>query len=32
MLTEVDIPNADLHLAPGMYANTTFPYSMMAKP
>ena len=25
MLTEVDIPNADLHLAPGMYADTTFP-------
>lgn len=25
MLTEVDIPNKDLHLAPGMYANTTFP-------
>lgn len=25
MLTEVDIPNADLHLDPGMYANTTFP-------
>lgn len=25
MLTEVDIPNADLHLAPGMYATTTFP-------
>lgn len=25
MLTEVDIPNSDLHLAPGMYANTTFP-------
>lgn len=25
MLTEVDIPNQDLHLAPGMYANTTFP-------
>jgi RND family efflux transporter MFP subunit len=25
MLTEVDIPNRDLHLAPGMYANTTFP-------
>ncbi|MES2222965.1 MAG: efflux RND transporter periplasmic adaptor subunit [Acidobacteriota bacterium] len=24
MLTEVDIPNKDLHLAPGMYANTTF--------
>jgi RND family efflux transporter MFP subunit len=25
MLTEVDIPNKDLHLAPGMYADTTFP-------
>lgn len=25
MLTEVDIPNKDLHLDPGMYANTTFP-------
>lgn len=25
MLTEVDIPNKDLHLSPGMYANTTFP-------
>ncbi|MHB1958110.1 MAG: efflux RND transporter periplasmic adaptor subunit [Acidobacteriaceae bacterium] len=25
MLTEVDIPNPDLHLAPGMYADTTFP-------
>lgn len=25
MLTEVDIPNQDLHLAPGMYADTTFP-------
>ena len=25
MLTEVDIPNADLHLDPGMYASTTFP-------
>lgn len=25
MLTEVDIPNPDLHLDPGMYANTTFP-------
>ena len=25
MLTEVDIPNKDLHLAPGMFANTTFP-------
>ena len=25
MLTEVDIPNKDLHLAPGMYATTTFP-------
>jgi RND family efflux transporter MFP subunit len=25
MLTEVDIPNSDLHLAPGMYADTTFP-------
>jgi len=25
MLTEVDIPNSDLHLAPGMYASTTFP-------
>jgi RND family efflux transporter MFP subunit len=25
MLTEVDIPNRDLHLSPGMYANTTFP-------
>ncbi|HVC91687.1 MAG TPA: efflux RND transporter periplasmic adaptor subunit [Acidobacteriaceae bacterium] len=25
MLTEVDIPNQDLHLSPGMYANTTFP-------
>ncbi len=25
MLTEVDIPNSDLHLDPGMYANTTFP-------
>ncbi len=25
MLTEVDVPNRDLHLAPGMYANTTFP-------
>lgn len=25
MLTEVDIPNYDLHLDPGMYANTTFP-------
>jgi RND family efflux transporter MFP subunit len=25
MQTEVDIPNKDLHLAPGMYANTTFP-------
>lgn len=25
MLTEVDIPNRDLHLDPGMYANTTFP-------
>ncbi len=24
MLTEVDIPNKDLHLSPGMYANTTF--------
>jgi hypothetical protein len=24
MLTEVDIPNKDLHLAPGMYADTTF--------
>lgn len=25
MLTEVDIPNPDLHLDPGMYASTTFP-------
>lgn len=25
MLTEVDIPNKDLHLSPGMYADTTFP-------
>jgi len=25
MLTEVDIPNKDLHLDPGMYASTTFP-------
>ncbi len=25
MLTEVDVPNKDLHLDPGMYANTTFP-------
>jgi RND family efflux transporter MFP subunit len=25
MLTEVDIPNPDLHLDPGMYATTTFP-------
>ncbi len=25
MLTEVDLPNNDLHLAPGMYASTTFP-------
>jgi|GEM_PF-337788 len=25
MLTEVDIPNADFHLDPGMYASTTFP-------
>lgn len=25
MLTEVDIPNKNLHLSPGMYANTTFP-------
>jgi hypothetical protein len=25
MLTEVDIPNKNLHLDPGMYANTTFP-------
>ena len=25
MLTEVDIPNGDLHLDPGMYASTTFP-------
>ena len=25
MLTEVDIPNKNLHLAPGMYADTTFP-------
>lgn len=25
MLTEVDIPNPELHLAPGMYADTTFP-------
>ena len=25
MMTEVDIPNKDLHLVPGMYANTTFP-------
>lgn len=25
MLTEVDIPNKDLHLDPGMYAYTTFP-------
>lgn len=24
MLTEVDVPNKDLHLDPGMYANTTF--------
>ncbi len=25
MLTEVDVPNHDLHLDPGMYASTTFP-------
>jgi RND family efflux transporter MFP subunit len=25
MLTEVDIPNKDFHLDPGMYATTTFP-------
>lgn len=25
MLTEVDIPNKNLHLDPGMYANATFP-------
>lgn len=28
MLTEVDIPNKDLHLAPGMYADTTFPLKL----
>lgn len=30
MLTEVDIPNQDLHLDPGMYANTTFPLKQNA--
>ncbi len=25
MLTEVDVPNKDLHLSPGMYADATFP-------
>jgi len=25
MLVEVDVPNLDLHLSPGMYTNTTFP-------
>jgi RND family efflux transporter MFP subunit len=31
MLTEVDIPNQDLHLDPGMYASTTFPLQQNAK-
>ncbi|MHB8303281.1 MAG: efflux RND transporter periplasmic adaptor subunit [Acidobacteriaceae bacterium] len=31
MLTEVDIPNLDLHLSPGMYANTTFPLKHKGK-
>lgn len=31
MLTEVDIPNQDLHLAPGMYATTTFPLQSSEK-
>jgi RND family efflux transporter MFP subunit len=31
MLTEVDIPNKDLHLAPGMYADTTFPLKLDSK-
>ena len=31
MLTEVDIPNKDLHLSPGMYADTTFPLQHKTK-